>query len=82
MEENVEERLQRISALNKQAREEQQKKREVSATKRAEAIEACRKINMELAAENAAKGKGKSKAGAGGAGAGADKVILQSFYGI
>jgi hypothetical protein len=43
---NAEERCERILKLNKTTREEQLKKREVSATKREQAIEQCRKINM------------------------------------
>lgn len=46
---NAEERCERILKLNKTTREEQLKKREVSATKREQAVEQCRKINMAAA---------------------------------
>jgi hypothetical protein len=48
LETHAEERCERIAKLNKMHRDEMLKKKEVSATKRAQAFEACRKINKLL----------------------------------
>ena len=52
VEQNAEARVEKRSALNKLAREEQAKKKDVSLAKRNQAIEMCRMINMEAAMAN------------------------------
>eukprot|EP01038_Epipyxis_sp_PR26KG_P006434 gene6434-8854_t len=61
LEQNAEERAQQITNFNKQLRESKSKMKEVSAAKREEAIEKCRKINKALADK-----KSKSKSGGKG----------------